>query len=172
MAQKTEVKQAGVSFNEVKTFLLKATAKQKGEVAMLLGLVPEGPVKNDAASSSSRVLYDEVSEFLAKATGGALPPFGAGYKTWGPNIAEAVIALDAYLTPARLGQVSVTRQMQILAYAKVVEVVYCAMRASGMPLTPKTLFQQLRLVALHMDNAFPGYAPAGLLHWVFKPPKM
>jgi hypothetical protein len=169
MAKKTGSSVAvGATFEEVKTFLLKATPKQRRDIATLLqleGSAEEG--QQAAASNNVGLLYDEASTYIATVTGGPLPPRSVGLKTWGPEVTQACAAIDAFLSPKHTGKDVLTRSERLVCYTRIVQWVHGGMRCDEIPITPKTLFQQLRNVAYWVDRAFPGYAQSGLLLRVF-----
>lgn len=159
--------QGGVTFEEVKTFLLTATPKQRADVIALLGASGTDAVEKEEGSTTARVLYEEAARVVEKVTSGAPVPYEVALRSMRSEIMIATRAVETFLVPKHTGLDKVTQQERVFFYHMLMTWVASYLRDLGIPLTPRTLLQGARNVGTAVDHALPGYAAAGLLPRVF-----
>jgi hypothetical protein len=159
-------------FERIKGEVLLLTAKQRAEIVSLLGVCTDDATPTTRAAgtddSNMALVYGAVASAIEVmvAVPSSAAPFRVAMTTMSADIRKATAACDlllAHHTTDALRKVERTG-----LYHTCARIVLAHMRRTSIPITMRTLMQQLANVASIMDDAFPGYANAGLLRVVLE----
>jgi hypothetical protein len=152
-------------FEHLKAQLLTLTPKQRQQAQALLGSTPEpehGVVGNQI------LLWDTLRDVWSESLRGAnLAPLAVIKERLSVELDTATLACDALINE-HLPNIKRTERAACYRLFARVTIEYVRAVLPQAALGAKSLLQQLANVALHMDNAFPGYGQAHLLGLVFR----
>lgn len=159
-------------FERIKGEVLLLTAKQRGEIVSLLSVCTDDappPTRAAGADDSNMALvYGAVVSAIEVmvAVPSSSAPFRIAMTTMSSDIKKATNACDLLLSNHTSDALRKIERTGL--YHTCARIVLAHMRRTSIPITVRTLTQQLANVASIMDDSFPGYANAGLLRVVLE----
>lgn len=97
------------------------------------------------------------------------PPFGVLKRMWcWEKLKRGSLGVVTYLR-THAPETARLRATRRSGYFLLSGVLASKMGERKIPITPKTVSEQLMNAPAFMDQQFPGYAESGLLEWVFRP---
>lgn len=159
-------------FERLKAEVLTLTPKQRRDIVALLG-GGEGPADDTPTARAAGVsdrnvagVYEAIVAALeaAVAAPSAMPPLSVAMKRNAAELRAATSACDLMLSHHASEHLRAAARNAL--YHACSRIVLEHMRRASIPVTLRTLTQQMANIASIMDDAFPGYANAGLLRIV------
>lgn len=136
-------------------------------IARAQALLPSGPQAQPAGGERPEQEVLAALLDLLRDRGSRLPegvirrgPYWSAFRSAAPAIADY---LREY-APSVAGK----RVLRCAAYRRLLSVLARWLDRLKVPVTPKTMIQNMPKVPALMEQQFPGYATSGLLEWVFK----
>lgn len=156
-------------FEAIKSSILNLTPTQAREAHILLATLLEGKVEAASPDKFNRMLYDALWRELGRAIGAEKPPLGALYPKISGDLSSATNIVLAYLRKHLVMQP--LRDNEFPSFAiELIQVTIESMRERSIPVSCRTVLQQLQTIATTMDEALPGYSEAGFIEPMFLRP--